>query len=77
MDITACKECGILVDIKKVKLIDMMVPDDPKDNEKDDSGYYTSDDLSYNEDTVWEYNEPLDTWKCPVCKEFNGISKED
>lgn len=77
MDLHSCENCGIVINVKKVKMIPMDVPDDPKETETDEDGYLITEDTHYNDDIVWEDHSPLETWSCPVCKEFNGISKED
>ena len=72
MDIESCNGCSLVFDMKKVKFINMYVPDNPEDNKEDEDGDLLTEDYHYNENIVWENNTPLDTWQCPVCKEFNG-----
>lgn len=78
MDIHSCKGCGIVVDLDKIKFIDSEIPDDPDDDERDEDGYFKSENLHFNSDAIWPRHEmgPLDTWKCPVCNEFNAKGED-
>ena len=74
MNLTSCKGCGNVIDLKYQKLIIMQVPQDPTDDTKD--GNYTTFETMYNPNVVWGYREPLDTWQCIICNRFNGIKTD-
>ncbi len=80
MNLASCKNCGNVIDLDKVKFINMDNPDDPGDEKfRDKDGYFDMEiDCHYNSDCVWNgvgcY--PLDTWQCTICKEFNGKEEE-
>lgn len=80
MDIHSCKKCGIVVDLDKIEFIFYRLPDDPKDESKRDSmGLFDMDvDTHFNPDCIWPRGDsfPLDTWKCPVCEEFNAKGED-
>jgi hypothetical protein len=81
MNLASCKECGIVIDLDKVKFIEMEMPDDPDDEKlRDEDGCFDFEvDTSYNPDCIWPRDacSPLDTWQCSVCNEFNGKGESD
>ncbi len=77
MNLASCSNCGNVIDLSKVKFIDTEIPDDPNDDERDEDGYFVTNETSYNPDLIWgDDYAPLDTWQCRVCKEFNGKGEE-
>jgi len=80
MNLGSCKKCGMVVDLDKVEFIEMEVPDDPEDEKlRDEDGYLPYEvETHYNEDLVWSgrAGDPLETWQCRICKEFNGKGEE-
>ncbi len=79
MNLQSCKGCGAVFDNKKVKLIEMELPEEGESDEKDEDGFYTTEHLRYNPDNVWGYrgSGPLETWQCPICATFNGIGQDE
>ena len=73
MNLTSCENCGIVVDIKNIKLEPEYV--DNEGNKIEHDYYSDADECFHNENLIWGENEYLDTWKCPVCKNFNGVEK--
>lgn len=80
MNLHSCKKCGVVIDQDKIKFIDSEVPDDPKEEvERDEDGDFPPGiETSFNPDCIWPRGNccPLDTWKCPVCGEFNAKGED-
>lgn len=79
MNLASCKGCGVVVDLGKVNFIPMEDPDNPDDEklrEKDGTFDYDVE-THYSDNVVYDRSEGfLETWQCPVCKEFNGKGEE-
>lgn len=78
MDLHSCKNCGVVMDMDKTPFIHSELPDNPEDEKKrDEDGYFNFEiECHYNPDIIWGESSPLNTWQCPVCKEFNGKGEE-
>ena len=79
MNLASCKDCGLVIDLDKVKFIHTELPDYPEDEKRRglDGELNHKIDCHYNPDIVWQDQGPLDTWQCPICKEFNGKGEEE
>ena len=75
MNLGSCK-CGIVVDMNKIEFIPNELPDNPEDEKfRDKDGHFDMEiEVHLNENLVWPRGDcsPMDTWQCPICKQFNG-----
>lgn len=72
MNLKSCDNCGIVIDMKKVDFIQTDIPCNPFETELDKDGNFITEDLCINPNIIFVDDCPVDTWKCPVCKSYNG-----
>ena len=76
MNLASCAACGIVVDLKAIEMELEYVDDKGNPMDAMEASHEEQFGWENNPNLIWGGGAYLDTWKCPVCKNFNGIDED-